>query len=467
MDTEECLELVIPYRVVEAALRHLARNPGSRLHGRAGLARCGGGAQLLVLGLSADEVEEGLEVSLGLLHSWLEDTRALAQLRFLPDGGWRCRLLRSIDHRPLHLAPPFVSLRMPGQAMYRLATDGQAAPPVHLRSSADGLGAPGTGMQLQQRHAPTTGMHSRTVPAMGGRGALQRLQATRYAVVAAGRLGSQVAEYLARMDVLAVTIIDPDVLDVSNLDAMALAAPCDIPERGHAGKAAVLARHAQELAPGTRVRAVAQGAQHAEAMAAMCDADVIVSAPDLDDPRFVAASVAAFFLKPHLDLGTGVQVTAAGRRELGIDVRLTLPGESRCLLCWGGLARMDDLDALGRPQLRAAAQDWQARRLGSLRSLNMVAAGLALRALEDLFSGLRGSSVWWRVTQLQGDTPTITSGTAPADPGCPICACAGRGNAGLGLLPRVLQAVRQRMDRQGEPAGSYAVPDGTTGAEIP
>jgi hypothetical protein len=85
---------------------------------------------------------------------------------------------------------------------------------------------------------------------------------------------------------------------------------------------------------------------------------------------------------------------------MGADVRLVLPGE-RCLLCLGGLADLEGarrvLASADAEQAFHAGRDWRRERAGSLRSLNHLAASVALRLWEDLVAGLVRASTWTHI----------------------------------------------------------------------
>lgn len=132
--------------------------------------------------------------------------------------------------------------------------------------------------------------------------------------------------------------------------------------------------------------------------------------------------------KVLIDVGSGVHFTSAGR-ELGADVRVVLPGDG-CLLCLGGLARFQDAvvqASFGAVRPREGV-DFRTERAGSMRSLALVAAGTALRLLEDLVVERIERSTWVRLDW--NDAGLLTSKTAEAspDPACQLCRWAGLGH---------------------------------------
>jgi hypothetical protein len=115
------------------------------------------------------------------------------------------------------------------------------------------------------------------------------------------------------------------------------------------------------------------------------------------------------YLKPLLDVGTGVLTSESGEPLLGADIRWIVPGEG-CLLCIGGFANPQQVEVvrqgLHAEQQYRAQRHWQQERRGSLRSLNMVAVGLALRMLEDYLAMRLQTSRWLRLVY-QDATPQL------------------------------------------------------------
>ena len=109
----------------------------------------------------------------------------------------------------------------------------------------------------------------------------------------------------------------------------------------------------------------------------MRQADLIISCVDHDGARLVAAFVATAYHRLHLDVATGVHVTpgdaagltnGAGRRNMGADVRLVVPGAG-CLLCYGGLRDFGAAmrNVLAPEAVGASPIDWSTQRAGSSR----------------------------------------------------------------------------------------------------
>ncbi|MCB9892493.1 MAG: ThiF family adenylyltransferase [Planctomycetes bacterium] len=255
---------------------------------------------------------------------------------------------------------------------------------------------------------------TRLAGGFGGDGTLEMLRDTNFLVAGLGRTGSVLAHSIARYRPRRpLAVLDPDVMEPHNVDAM------DVDAReGERGQTKVRAfgsflRHAL---PGTPLCELAVDGTSPDALDHWLAADVLVTAPDHDALRLHATTLAALYLKPHLDIGTGVRRTRS-QLLLGADVRLTLPGE-RCLLCLGGLN-------VDRPRRNA----WNdGGRAGSRRSLNVMAAHMGLLLLEELHRGTLRHGVWRRLTVRDGIPRWSTPREAPGG-ACALCARAGEGDA--------------------------------------
>jgi hypothetical protein len=264
---------------------------------------------------------------------------------------------------------------------------------------------------------------SRTVGALGA-GTWRRLRELHVAIVGCGRSGSLAATALQRLGVGRLTLLDPEVLEVGNLGEMDGVTPADVGRAKVEAVAGVLRAGWPALAVGP----VAESVLALPGLVAVKGADVLLGCADRPRARLATSCLAALYLKPLLDVGTGVFHEDAGRR-LGADVRLVLPG--RCLLCLGGVAGGEQAVREVLAGTSAGPVDWRRQRAGSLRSLNGVAVYLGLRLLEELVAGRLGQSVWQRLEFDGAGLPRLEPHLAPVDAGCRLCGLAGSGDEGV------------------------------------
>ena len=380
--------VTVEQRALEAAAREMDRDPARALHMNAAVRAADGERELLIA------------------HRPGSAPRPVAVRLFRPPLG-----LRRVSHRYWTAFGPSRGRRarlefglLPGGGCVGAWVAADRVYPIHeLRCVGPGLHRfrPGSGPLEPNDAQPLQGAFSRLAGALGGRAVHERLRRLRVAVAGTARLGSHLAEALARAGVSELTLIDPDLLEVHSLDALhADPADAGLP------KALAVAK-AVRRGSATRTRPLVARAQDPAAFASLAAADVIVSAPDDNRARLAAALAASAYLRPHLDLGAGVFGRGPTWRA-GADVRLVLPGDG-CLCCIGGL------------DLAPRATDWRGQRSGSLRSLNLMAVGQALMLLERLVAGADAGSTWLRLEVDPTGATTVGRPRLRERAACPLC----------------------------------------------
>jgi molybdopterin/thiamine biosynthesis adenylyltransferase len=278
---------------------------------------------------------------------------------------------------------------------------------------------------------------SRTIGALGDEATWLRLTRLRVGVVGCGRSGSMVASAVAHLGVRHLTLVDADLVERHNLgEAGGSLTDKDV---GRPKVIAVADHLSDSLGrTGLIVNPIVNSITDLGGLVAVKACDVVFTCVDHDAPRLAAALIAVTHARVLLDVGTSVQVGRPERfsaepRDMGADIRLIVPGDG-CLVCRGGLSDL-------RGALRGVYQNNRGSnigrdfgsRSGSLRSLNQIATGVAIRLLEDLVAERVCSSTWARIdVQVDGTMSLqypLTHSTALAS--CPVCARLGLGDAAL------------------------------------
>lgn len=138
------------------------------------------------------------------------------------------------------------------------------------------------------------------LPAFGGAGQA-KLKAAHVAVIGAGGIGCPAITYLAAAGVGRLTIIDDDVVELSNLQRQPLFADADI----GAQKAVVAAAAARRINPHVEAVAVAQRLDDANAAALLAGASLILDGCDNFATRLAVNRAAVALQIPLLSAAIG------------------------------------------------------------------------------------------------------------------------------------------------------------------
>ncbi len=259
----------------------------------------------------------------------------------------------------------------------------------------------------------------------------ERLQETHLAICGAGGVGALLAANVKGLGFGEITIIDPDRVEESNLNRLDGAGIADI----EAFKVDVLKREIRRVRPETKVNALPLGVEDPEAQEVLQGADLIVGALDGMSPRLELQVLAARFLKPLFDLGSGISVAGDGSiKRMGSQIITYLPG-GPCLACQG----MD----IFRPTSGLSADI--RKRTGyvagsdftptSVVTINSVVAGWAVDQILKYLTGLKEIPLFTSIDQWNGQIEVLSF-----EKKSPCGLCGDSGIEGKGESPAVLLA---------------------------
>ncbi|MFN3929174.1 MAG: ThiF family adenylyltransferase [Thermoflexus sp.] len=260
---------------------------------------------------------------------------------------------------------PIREILLPGPGMFRMAAGPEPGP---------------------WREPELRARWSRTRGALG-EAPWRRLTDLRVGLIGGGRLGSTLAVALARNGVRGLVLVDPDRVELHNIGEGEGYGEDDLGRP----KVEALARHLAETCPWTHVEAIPFPVERWAALHALKLCDLLICTADTASGRVAAGELSALYLLPLIEAGTGVFASPAGDRRLGLEVRLILPWE----VCRPCLEEGPEGDP-------GALTPWWADRMGSLRSLNLTAAGLTLMLLEGFICEEVTRSTAWVWTRDQG-----------------------------------------------------------------
>ncbi|MFN7176449.1 MAG: HesA/MoeB/ThiF family protein [Thermaurantiacus sp.] len=234
---------------------------------------------------------------------------------------------------------------------------------------------------------------------VGGAGQ-KRLLAARIAVVGAGGIGCPALAYLAAAGVGAVTLIDDDRVDLSNLQRQILFTETDI----GAPKAKVAAARAAALNPDCHVMPVVARLEAGNAEALLHGHELVLDGTDSFASR-AAVNQAA------VRLGLPLVAAAIGSFEGHVG---TFAGHLADAPCWACLA--------GAATDREGASCAEAGVLGALAGvLGALAALEAIRLLTGFGGETVGRLLLFDAMGFEARTVRL-----PKDPACPVCSTAAR-----------------------------------------
>lgn len=294
----------------------------------------------------------------------------------------------------------------------------------HLRSLVPLAG----GAHSPSRPAETLSRVDRQVRAWG-RGGQRALHAAHVVVVGCGGTGSHIVAQLTHLGVRRLTIIDDDLIEVTNLSRIVGSSPGDVGR----DKVDVIADAARRIDPDLIVVPIKASVLDVDP-AILAGADLIVCCTDGHGSRALLTELAEQYLIPLVDLGVEIVPGPSGS-QAGGGVRVQMPGRG-CLHCAGTLD-----PALVREEYLTQEQREFERARGYLRgvdepapsviALNGVVASLAVLEICQLFTGVYGGGK--QRLLLRAEQRRLTTAAVTRNPGCVVCGDDGLFARGDGL----------------------------------
>ena len=228
--------------------------------------------------------------------------------------------------------------------------------------------------------------HDRQVRMFGATGQ-HILQASKVAVIGLGGIGSLLVEYLARLGVGNLVLIDPDEIESSNLSRVVGATRVDV-EVGQL-KTQIAVRHAREMAIHAKLQPLAGDVSSHSVAQVLRDCDFIFLAADSMRARLVVNALAHQYLIPAIQMGAKIRRGDCGNLEDAMcAVRHIRPGTG-CLWC-NGLIDPTQLAIEAKSDSERKEQAYGVQEPNpSVITLNAVAAAHAVNDFLFDFLGLR------------------------------------------------------------------------------
>lgn len=208
-------------------------------------------------------------------------------------------------------------------------------------------------------------------------------------LVGVGGIGSVVAEHLVQMGFQRITLIDPDRLEVSNLNRFVGATFAQAQAGYH--KVEAVAEHLRKLNPDVHVLVCADGVESEMAHEFLANSDWIIVSTDNHYSRWTAQQIALRYFIPIIAAGVNITVKDNQVEDMSGEVITARSGDSWCLNCLGriNLAR---IAAESHPDHAIRSQTLQRgyvtgmeMKEPAVKTLNTMIATMAVDRLVDQF----------------------------------------------------------------------------------
>jgi len=153
------------------------------------------------------------------------------------------------------------------------------------------------------------------------------------AVIGVGGLGSVIAENLIHMGFQSVQLIDPDIVEITNLNRIVGASRSDALES--CLKVEVVKAHLLKINPTASVEAYPVGIEDPSVLPVLMRSDWIVVATDNHFSRFLAQKIALQLAVPLISAGVNITVEQDQIVDWSGEVIVARSGDRLCLNCLG------------------------------------------------------------------------------------------------------------------------------------
>jgi molybdopterin/thiamine biosynthesis adenylyltransferase len=178
-------------------------------------------------------------------------------------------------------------------------------------------------------------MFSRTALALGTYTIRRIMNDQNVVIVGVGGLGSAIAENLVHMGFHHLDLIDPDVLEVSNLNRV-VGATFEAAKRGDS-KVSALAGHLRSINPDIFVGTHQKDIADVSLEEIIADADWLVVATDNHSSRLRAQVLSMKYFVPLISAGVNITVSDGRIVDMSGEIITARIGDGLCLNCLGRL----------------------------------------------------------------------------------------------------------------------------------
>ena len=245
------------------------------------------------------------------------------------------------------------------------------------------------------------------------------LKSLRVGIVGLGGTGSVVLQELAHLGVSDFLLIDPDVVEETNLNRLLGATPSDV----GLPKVEVAKQSAQRINPKVQVEAKQESVLKTRSVRTLANTDFVFCCTDSHGSRAVLNQFAYQFLVPMIDMGVVIAVSENIVTHVAGRTQMLAPGLA-CLVC-GNLL---DPEEIRRDLLTDFERQADPYILGNneaapaVVSLNATIASMAVTMFLNACTGIPGSA---RFVNYNAMTGVSRSAMCVQHPSCIVCSSYG------------------------------------------
>ncbi len=275
---------------------------------------------------------------------WSNDRMKMPRLAsMLPETFYHATMVVGQNSLDAHYYQRTISAIRPVQQVTIVGSFSEDSPVLHYFPASSSAAA---------SVLPQDARHDRQLPVLGV-ATQEALSKARVAVVGLGGLGSFVALELAYLGVGHLILIDPDRIELSNLNRLIGAGPDDVGRY----KVDVFRDLVERVAPEVEVTDVAAPLLDSSALHHAKAADLLLGCVDTHGARLSLNHLSIRYLIPLIDAGTGARLgTDSVAAKLGGQVQVVAPGVG-CLECRGFIHPQRAAYDLAPPELQQYERD--------------------------------------------------------------------------------------------------------------
>jgi len=260
--------------------------------------------------------------------------------------------------------------------------------------------------------------YDRQIRAFGASGQ-NVLKSLRVGIVGLGGTGSVVLQELAHLGVADFLLLDPDVVEESNLNRLVGAVPSDV----GSPKVEVAKNFAQRINPKSQIETRQESVLKVRSVRTLADTDFVFCCTDSHGSRAVLNQFAYQYLIPMIDMGVVIAVDKSTVTHVAGRTQMLAPGLA-CMVC----ANLLDPEEIRRDLLTDFERQADPYILGNTEpapaviSLNATIASMAVTMFLNACTGIPGSA---RFVNYNAMTGVSRAAMCAQHPSCIVCSSYG------------------------------------------